>query len=192
MLFRSLLYFTDYRVIVPINARERLLQASHASHAGHAKITKLLKKYYFWPQMSKDIKLYVDSCPDCQLFHKSNRKREIQPFEEEFCPNSHQDADILNFEQTNYLALVDRFSGFLWVKPLRSFHSQTAIDILYNIWLNDGTPFHLRTDNATTFTSSDFQNFLDIMGVSHVTSSPHMPSSNGRAEIAVEIGRAHV
>ena len=181
----NLLYFTDHRVIVPPSATRHLLQAAHAAHGGVGKITKLLKKYYYWPQMSKDIKEYIDSCPECQLYHKSNRKRELTQFDSEFCPNSHHDSDILHFEGVNYIALVDRFSGFLWVKPLKSLHTQTIVDIFYNIWLLDGTPFYLRTDNATTFSSVEFQNFVEAMSVTHVTSSPYMPSSNGRAEIAV-------
>ena len=126
-----------------------------------------------------------DLCPECQLFHKSNRKREITQFDSEFCPNSHQDSDILHFDGANYIALVDRFSGFLWVQPLRSLHTQTIVDVFYNIWVLDGTPFYLRTDNATTFSSVEFQKFMDAMSITHVTSSPYMPSSNGRAEIAV-------
>jgi len=45
----------------------------------------------------------------------------------------------------------------------------------------------LVTDNAPPFTSLQFQQYLEVTGIGHRTSSPYYPQSNGQAESAVKI-----
>lgn len=43
------------------------------------------------------------------------------------------------------------------------------------------------SDNATSFTASEFKDFLKVNCISHVTAPPYMPSSNGQGERAVRV-----
>ena len=43
------------------------------------------------------------------------------------------------------------------------------------------------SDNGSSFTSSEFQNFCKKNGIKHYTSAPYKPASNGQAERAVQI-----
>ena len=47
-------------------------------------------------------------------------------------------------------------------------------------------PALLWSDGGPQFTSHQFTDFLQSWGVSHVTSSPHYPQSNGKAEATVK------
>ena len=43
-----------------------------------------------------------------------------------------------------------------------------------------------QTDNASYFTSQEFQDFTKLNGIRHVTSAPYHPASNVLAERAVQ------
>ncbi|KAD5318340.1 hypothetical protein E3N88_18286 [Mikania micrantha] len=66
------LLFFQRRLVIPdvSDLRSRLLQAAHDSpiggHGGFLKTSKRLTSQYFWPQMNKDIHLYVQRCLICQ------------------------------------------------------------------------------------------------------------------------------
>ena len=50
-----------------------------------------------------------------------------------------------------------------------------------------GYPHMLVTDNATTFTSQEFQAWCEARGIIHVTRAPYHPATNEVAECLVQI-----
>ena len=57
------------------------------------------------------------------------------------------------------------------------------------IFTEFGRPFILRSDNSPCYASREFHNFLSFYQVSHISSSPHYPQSNGFAEALVGIAK---
>ena len=58
-----------------------------------------------------------------------------------------------------------------------------------------GIPNSIVSDNGSSFTSSEFQNFCKMIGIKHYTCAPYKPAGNGQAERAVQIienGLSHV
>lgn len=81
---------------------------------------------------------------------------------------------------------MDYFSKYIEVDELKDQQSRTAIEILKSQFSRHGIPTVLRTDNGPQYASEEFKDFCGSYGISHITSSPHTPHSNGEAERAVQ------
>ena len=84
-----------------------------------------------------------------------------------------------------FFVLVDAYSKWLEVKTLPAASAKTTICCLQDIFATHGLPERIVSDNGSVFTSDEFRLFLKENGISHTTSSPYHPSSNGLAERAV-------
>ena len=73
------------------------------------------------------------------------------------------------------------------VQQLKRTSSANVISAFKVQFARHGIPDALVTDNGTKFTSTEFRDFSESWGVQHVTSSPHYPHSNGKAENAVKV-----
>ena len=60
---------------------------------------------------------------------------------------------------------------------------------LRHIFSTHGLPLTIVSDNGTPFTGEEFQKFLTMNGIRHITSVPYHLASNGLAERAVQIVR---
>ena len=95
-------------------------------------------------------------------------------------------ADLFHLKGTEYLAVVDYFSPFPEVIQLRSTTSQGVINSLKALFARHGIPETLRTDNGPQFSSQELTEFSSNYQFTHITSSPHFPSSNSQAERTVQ------
>jgi len=86
----------------------------------------------------------------------------------------------------NVLVLVDAHSKWMDVHLMQTIMSAKTIEKLLIIFANHGIPHKVITDNGPTFTSYEFQEFMQKNGIVHVKSAPYHPSSNGLAERAVQ------
>ena len=85
-----------------------------------------------------------------------------------------------------FLILVDADSKWMEVKVMKTATSSIAIEHLRNIFVRHGLPEMLVTDNASYFTSQEFQDFAKLNGICHVTSAPYHPASYGLVERSIQ------
>src|SRR6266496_3751959 len=50
-----------------------------SAHFGFERTYQKAKERFYWPNMRKDIEIYVKSCDQCQRRGKPNRKNELHP-----------------------------------------------------------------------------------------------------------------
>lgn len=67
--------------------------------------------------------------------------------------------------------------------------TSAVIEKMYEFMSRFGLPHTLVTDNDTSFCSEDFNFFCGLNGISHMTSPPYHPASNGQAECYVKIAK---
>ena len=69
---------------------------------------------------------------------------------------------------------------------MSSITAKSTIKCLQSIFAQFGLPERVVTDNGPTFVSAEFKDFLQRNRVTHTTTSPYHPSSNGLAERAIQ------
>ena len=85
-----------------------------------------------------------------------------------------------------FLLVTDAYSKWLEVHATNMSTSAVTIESLRKSFSYLGLPEVIVSDNATTFTSTEFAEFLKVNGIRHIRSPPYHPASNGLAERAVQ------
>ena len=91
--------------------------------------------------------------------------------------------------EVSYLALCDRYSGWLSIFTLSKDDSKHVITVLRNYFSCWGIAVNLTTDGASVYVSQEMEDFLARYGVTHRVSSAYYPRGNKRSEVAVKSGK---
>ena len=60
------------RVVIPATLRAQLLRQFHSGHLGISRMKSIAKSYAYWPNMDRDIEVYVKKCAQ-----STDRKRDV-------------------------------------------------------------------------------------------------------------------
>ena len=101
-------------------------------------------------------------------------------------PWSKVGADLCEFSVRTLLVGVDYYSNFIEVTRMTTTTSRSIIKAMKEVFARFGIPDVVVTDNGPQFSSAEFSVFARMWNFDHVTSSPHHPQSNGKAENAVK------
>lgn len=173
------------RVAIPQSLQSEYLQILHKGHSGAEATKRRARDAVFWLNMAQDIDNFVQSCSICNALKPHQQKEPLHLHEIPELPWSIVAADIFDWNSQQYLVLVDSYSNWFEINPLRTLSSQNIINKLKKHFSVHGIPQKLITDNGTQFTSQVFRDFANIWDFRHVTSSPEYPQANGLAERAV-------
>ena len=137
--------------------------------------------------MDSAIEDTVKQCQACQESRPSPPAAPLHPWEWPSEPWSRIHLDFAGpYMGSVFLVLVDAHSKWMDVHLMQSITSAKTIEKLRIIFANHGIPRKVVTDNGPTFTSYEFQEFMQKNVIVHVKSAPYHPSSNGLAERAVQ------
>ena len=83
-------------------------------------------------------------------------------------------ASMVDYEKSNdgykyLLVVIDIFSRYGWIQPLKNKSANTIVSAFGKILEEGRIPRRLRTDAATDFTSKHFQEFMKEKGITHFT-----------------------
>lgn len=175
------------RVVIPPKLQSQVIEELHEGHLGVVKMKNLARSYVWWPGLNKDIEQLAKSCQGCLQQQHLPRKAPLHPWEWPSKPWERIHIDYAGpVDGMMFLVIVDAHSKWPEVIPTKTSTSAKTITILRNIFARFGLPSQLVSDNAATFTSDEFQNFLKVNGIKHITSAPYHPSTNGLAERFVQ------
>lgn len=126
----------------------------------------------------------VEECETC-VKERLNNRETLMPTEFPARPWELVGADLFDWNNNQYLIVIDYFSRFIEVAKLRFTTAAAVIEQFKSIFARHGIPAELRTDNGPQFSAAMFHHFATEWGFVHTTSSPRYPQSNGEAERAV-------
>lgn len=87
----------------------------------------------------------------------------------------------------NYLTLVDYYSSYFEINKLPNIKSMTIINICKQHFSRYGIQSVLMSDNVPHYSSQDFEKFSEEYNFKYITSLPHYPQPNWKAEKEVQI-----
>lgn len=185
----DILVLDGHRIVVPKDARKSILESMHRGHCGMLKTIQLARASVYWPGIINSIKQCVRKCDVCarRLPSQADQKTwaGIREGLEATNPMSDVAVDIFTLQGSNYLVMVDRYSGFPFCKPLRATHTGAVTGILTAWFVEWGFPQRIRTDGGPQF-RGEFKEYCQRYAIEHELASPHHPEANGLAESAVK------
>lgn len=185
-----------WKLWLPAALRQDLIQMAHeppiSSHGGAGKTLERLKRLFYWPNMSRDVRNMITQCVTCSetkapnqtlrppMGHQLNTERPFQFYYTDLLgpyPRSKRG-------NTHVLVVLDKFSKFVWLHPIRKASAKEIITFIENqVFLVFGTPEKIYSDNGVQFRSKEFSKLLKKYGVCHVTSATHAPQANASERV---------
>ena len=144
--------------------------------------------YVWWPGIAESIEESVRHCTECQLNQATPPVAPLHPWSWPTRPWARLHLDFAGpVKGKMFLILIDAHSKWIEVFHTPNATSSAVIEELRTVSAKFGLPETIVTDNGSCFTSEEFEQFLKKNGITHLTSAPYHPSSNGLAERAVQI-----
>lgn len=180
----NMIFFKN-RLVIPASARHFFLEKLHEGHLGTEKTKRTARETVFWHGMSIEIEEYIRTCEVCQKFARNNAKQPLMPYPIPLYPWQHLATDIANFEQRDYLIVIDKYSNWPEVVQLTSKSASEVVRHMQNLFARHGIPETVTSDN-NPFNSAVYLEFAEKWGFQPKFTSPHFPQSNGHAEKSVQ------
>ena len=171
-------------LVIPNSLKEEYLHRLHEGHLSVNKTQENAREHLYWPGMDADISDYTKRCQEC-IKRSRMPKEPLQPHDIPAGPWLKLGMDYFNFNGTSYVLISDYFSKFPYMFKAKT-NFWCLRDHLINLFAIEGYPDEIVTDNGPPFSSQEFNRFLSKLGITHTTSSPHYPRSNGSVERMVQ------
>ena len=148
-----------------------------------------IARRYFWPNITTDIRKYIESCEVCQA-NKRRRERELGTLSvtgPATTPMQIISIDTIggfegyNSECKHLHYAIDHFSRFAWTLASRNQKTRDYINLLNKI-LEFATPNLILTDRYPGIRSRGFETYINEHNIGIKYIATQCPHSNGIAE----------
>lgn len=185
-----------WKLWIPKPLRNEILKRSHdsviASHGGIAKTVELIRRNFYWPGLVSHVREYIRKCDTCKTTKATNQilKPEMGNMSVSVRPFQRLYIDMLGpypRSKKGFLGLLiilDHFSKYHWLCPLKKFTSEVIIEFLEkNIFHMVGVPEIIISDNGSQFKAKEFNLFLNNYGIQHQYTAIYSPQSNASERV---------
>lgn len=167
-----------------------LLKHVDNGHAGRDRLYHLLISVVYGVTRSEVMDL-VKSCEICQSRRALVTRPVIRPIIA-VNPRERYIADLVDlryYEEENdgykwLLVVVDSFSKYMWTVPLQDKSGQSVVSAIKTIFMVNGCPFLLHTDNGREFCNRHMVDMLAEFNTRHIRGRARCPWIQGQVERA--------
>lgn len=184
-------YEFQWKVLVPSNLQSKILLNCHddpkSAHGGITKTITRVKSRFYWSSMNKEIKNYVIKCEICQTTKSPHIILRNQMGEPKLPSKPWEmiSIDLIGplprSKNGNIFLLVvlDIFSKFVLLHPIRKANSKSVIKYLENnVFMLFGVPNVAIQDNGCQFISKNYKEFLEEYEVRPWYIASYHPQAN--------------
>ena len=169
--------------------RPEMLQYVHEGHQGKVRCLLRARNTVFWHKMTYNIQQLIEKC----IYHMLGTWKVTTNHRHysgtAFFPMAHIGDRYVVLERMDFLIVADVFSKYIIVRKLPNSISAAICTELSMIVTELGLPHFIRSDNGRCYNSKEFQQFLQCYNITHQTSSPNHPISNGFVERTVRVAK---
>ena len=182
-------------LVIPSLCRDVVLKTAHESilsgHFSFRKTEAKVREDFFWPGISRDIRLFCKSCDICQRTGAKGRVPRVpmikMPLISE--PFYRVSIDLVgplsppSSEGHKYiLTLIDSATSFPEACALKNIDSISVAEALLGIFSRVGIPHEIHSDLGTQFTSELMKEFHRLLSIQPLFNTPYHPMGTGRIE----------
>jgi len=183
------LRYLNGKIYVPPAMRSRILEFYHdkQGHPGSTQLKQSLTKQVTWPKIYRMIDYYVATCTGCQHSKPKPQAKNAAHLRIASHVWDIVSVDLIEFATRSHgykyvLVIMDEFSSFMILRPIRNKTSQTIYTELLDCFTTFDFPQFLLSDNGTEFLNNLIEKLLTIGSTTHHTTFPYSPTGNARNE----------
>ena len=151
------------------------------------KKTKLLaQESVYWHSINTNIEEFIKQCPTCLEFQQTQPKEQIAHHDIPLRPWEVIGADIFQFNNKNYICIVDYHSKFPVIKRIEGLFADNLINALKIIFAEYDIPHKIMSDAGTNFISEKFRQFCKRVIIEQAVSSSYHHQSNGQVKACIK------
>ncbi|GFX81975.1 hypothetical protein TNCV_2571741 [Trichonephila clavipes] len=190
--------YVDGRELIaaPRDMQTELIKLAHEKgHFSSAKTEEIVKRDFFIPNLSKQVQNVIINCVSCILANKKCGKKEgfLNPIPKEDVPLSTYHVDFIgplpstNKRYQHILTIIDAFTKFTWLYPVKSTTLEDALDKLKLQQKTFGNPKRIITDRGSPFNSKGFDDYCTEEKIQNLQITTGVPRGNGQGRESTEL-----
>ena len=163
------------RVVIPPRFQDRLLNELHSEHMGVCRTKAVARSYFWWPGLDGHIENLIAKCSICQSVKNNPPLSPTMPWKFPICVWQRVHVDFCEKDSENFLVVIDAYSKWIEIVPMKSTTSLKTIDVLRSLFASYGICEELVSDNGPQFISAEFATFVRANGIKHTLVPPYSP-----------------
>ena len=187
--YRDALWVPEYEPL-----RTQLIQRSHDSpltgHPGRDGTLEILKRQFYWPGMSQDVRRFVRNCDACGRSKVWRTKRHglLKPLPIPDRPWAGISADFMTHlpnsqGHEDLLVITCRLTGSVILIPLQDTTTQTVADrFLWDFCRHHGIPTSIISDRGSQWVNGFWKRLCEILNIQRKLSTTAHPQTDGGNE----------